>query len=67
VLIHVEEANPELTSLTRDVDLMVRRSDLERIKLAVAKNGFRFRHAVGVDMLIYGDEESARNAVHLDF
>jgi predicted DNA binding CopG/RHH family protein len=67
VLIHVEEANPELTSLTRDVDLMVSRSDLERIKLAAAKNGFRFRHAVGVDMLVYGDEESARNAVHLIF
>jgi hypothetical protein len=35
VLIHVEEVNPEFTALTRDVDLMVRRSDLERIKIAV--------------------------------
>lgn len=67
VLIHVEEANPELTSLTRDVDLMVNRSDLDRIKLAAERNGFRFRHAAGVDMLIYGDPNSARNAVHLIF
>lgn len=67
VLIHVEEANPELTSLTRDIDLMVRRSDLEQIKLAAAEHGFRFRHAAGVDMLIYGDAESARNAVLLIF
>ncbi len=67
VLIHVEEVSPELTSLTRDVDLMVRRSDLDRIKEVAAKNGFRFRHAVGVDMLIYGSSESSRNAVHLLF
>jgi hypothetical protein len=67
VLIHVEEANPELTSLTRDVDLMVRREDLERIKLAAASSGFRFRHSAGVDMLIHGEAESAKNAVHLIF
>ena len=67
VLIHVEEADPAQTALTRDVDLMVRRSDLERIKEAAARNGFRFRHAAGVDMLLYGSTESARNAVHLIF
>ncbi len=67
VLIHVEEANPEHSTLTRDVDLMVLRSDLERIKEAAARNGFRFRHAAGVDMLLYGDTNSAKNAVHLVF
>jgi hypothetical protein len=67
VLIHVEEASPEHTSLTRDVDLMIRRADLERVKAAAAKHGFRFRHTAGIDMLIYGDAESARNAVHLVF
>ena len=59
--------NPELTSLTRDVDLMVYRSDLERIKLTAQRNGFRFRHTAGVDMLIYGDTDSAKNAVRLVF
>ena len=67
VLIHVEEASPEHATLTRDVDLLVQRSDLDRIKIAAAKQGFRFRHAAGVDMLIYGDTESAKNAVHLVF
>jgi hypothetical protein len=67
VLIHVEEANPEQTALTRDVDLMVLRSDLERIKSVAARRGFRFRHVAGVDMLIYGDAEPAKNAVHLIF
>ncbi len=67
VLIHVEEVNPELTSLTRDVDLMVRRNDLEAVKQAAARHGFRFRHTRGVDMLMYGDTDSARSAVHLLF
>ena len=67
VLIHVEEANPEQTALTRDVDLLVHRSDLERVKCTAAKHGFRCRHVAGVDMLIYGNAESARYAVHLIF
>jgi hypothetical protein len=67
VLIYVEEANPEQTALTRDVDLLVDRSDLERVKSAVAKQGFHFRHVAGVDMLISGDTGSAANAVHLIF
>src|SRR5580658_4503098 len=67
VLIHVEEANSEYTTLTRDVDLMIRRDDLARIKEAAAAHGFRFRHTAGVDMLMYGKTDSARNAVHLIF
>jgi len=66
VLIHVEEASPEHSSLTRDVDLLVRRADLGRIQEAAAKGGFRFRHAAGVDMLVYKDA-STKNAVHLVF
>ncbi len=67
VLIHVEEANPEHTTLTRDVDLMIRRADLERLKEMAYLHGFRFRHEAGVDMLVYGETDSARNAVHLVF
>jgi hypothetical protein len=67
VLVHVEEADPTHAMLTRDVDLMVLRADLERIKDAAAKHGFRFRHAAGLDMLLYGNTDSAKNAVHLIF
>src|SRR5712691_1095077 len=67
VFIHVEEADPTHSTLTRDVDLMVRREDLDRIKLAAAKNVFRFRHTAGLDMLLYGEADSAKNAVHLIF
>src|ERR1700681_1561962 len=65
VLVHVEEADPTHSTLTRDVDLMVRREDLDRIKLAAAKNGFRFRHTAGLDMLLYGEADWAKNAVRL--
>jgi hypothetical protein len=67
VLVHVEEADPTHSTLTRDLDLMVRREDLERIKLAAAKNGFRFRHTAGLDMLLYGEADSAKNTVRLVF
>jgi hypothetical protein len=67
VLIHVEEADPEHATLTRDVDLMVRRADLERIKEAASANGFRYRHTAGLDMPTFGAADSARNAIHLVF
>jgi hypothetical protein len=67
VFIHVEEADPTHSILTRDVDLMVRREDLDRIKQVAAKKGFRFRHAAGLDILLYGDADSAKNAVRLVF
>lgn len=67
VLVHVEAVNPEHAMLTRDVDLMVLRADLERIKEAGVRSGFRFRHTAGEDMLLYGNTDRARNAVHLIF
>jgi len=66
-LIHVEEANPEHATLTRDVDLLVLRDDLEKIKTVAAAHGFRYRHLAGVDMLLYGETDKAANAVHLVF
>ena len=67
VLIHVEEANPEYSALTRDVDLMVRRRDLEHIKEVAAARGYRFRHVAGVDMLTSAESTHARDSVHLIF
>jgi hypothetical protein len=65
VLIHVEEADPTHSVLTRDVDILISRSDLERVVAAAQSQGFRFRHAAGPDMLLYGDK--AVNAIHLLF
>ena len=70
VLIRVEEAEPAHSVLTRDVDILIRRSDLERVIAVAESQGFRFRHAaaldmLGLDMLLYGDK--AASAVHLLF
>jgi hypothetical protein len=67
VLAHVQDVAPDEERTTKDVDLMINRDDLERVKQAAEKFGFRFRHTPGVDMLLSGEEDSARNAVHLIF
>ena len=67
VLIYVEEANPEHTALTSHVDLMVHRSDLERIKEAGAKDGFRFDQGANGHRLIHGPDEREKYAVRFVF
>lgn len=67
VLVHVEEADPTHAMLTRDVDLMIQRSDLSKVVEIAERSGFRFRHSAGLDMLLFGETVSAKNAVHLIF
>lgn len=67
VFLHVENADSTHSSLTRDVDVMIRREDLPRVVAIAEEHGFRFRHSAGLDMLLYGETNSARNAVHLLF
>jgi hypothetical protein len=50
---------------TRDVDLLVRQADIERMKGVLEPEGFQYRHVAGVDMFIDRGERSAREAVHL--
>ncbi len=65
--LYVESVEPDAGRLTRDIDIAVRRSDLERIARAVEPYGFEYRHAAGVDMLVQSGEPAARRAVHLVF
>lgn len=65
--LYVEEAAPDAGCLTKDVDIAVRRADLPRIETAVAPFGLRYRHTLGVDMLVQADAPSARRAVRLLF
>jgi hypothetical protein len=64
---YVEEASPDAGRLTRDIDIVVRREDLEKIAKAAEAFGFRHRHVSGIDMLVQTAEPSARRAVHLVF
>jgi hypothetical protein len=65
VFIHVNKIDPTAARNTKDVDLLVNRSDLERVIKVAEANGFQFRHAVGVNMLLYGGDK--KQAVHLVF
>jgi hypothetical protein len=50
---------------TRDVDILVRREDLEAIKVAFNDVGFVYRHSSGLDLFLDGPDAKARDAVHL--
>lgn len=65
--LYVEEAAPDAGRTTKDVDIAVRRADLERIAAAAERFGLRHRHVAGVDMLVRPDQPSARRAIHLVF
>jgi hypothetical protein len=52
---------------TQDVDILLRRSNLEAAKSALSKAGFVFRHVKGIDMFLDGPHAKARDAVHIIF
>ena len=52
---------------TSDVDLLVRRADLEAIRAALASAGFTYRHAAGIDLFLDGPDGKARDGVRLIF
>lgn len=65
--LYVEETDPDAGRLTRDIDVAVRREDLDRIVKAVEPFGLEYRSAAGVHMLMRTGERSARRAVHMVF
>ena len=52
---------------TQDVDILLRRGDLETAQNALAAAEFAYRHVKGVDMFLDGREAKARDAVHVVF
>ena len=52
---------------TRDVDILLRRSDFEAAKVAMTAAGFIYRHAASIDMFLDGKGAKARDAVHVLF
>jgi hypothetical protein len=67
VMVQVNRVDPSAVRNTKDIDIMIHRADLERIKEVATQHGFRFRHVAGVDMLLPHGETKALNAVHLIF
>ncbi|MEO8495720.1 MAG: nucleotidyltransferase family protein [Planctomycetota bacterium] len=52
---------------TQDVDIILRREDLDRAREAMARAGFIYRHAASIDMFLDGAGAKARDAVHVVF
>ncbi len=50
---------------TQDVDVMIRRGDLNAAKAALEGAGFVYRRAAGLDLFLDSAEASARDAVHV--
>ncbi len=65
--LYVEEVAPDAGRLTRDIDITVRRQDLERIAQAVEPFGLAYRHVAGLDMILDAHQLSASKGVHLIF
>jgi hypothetical protein len=52
---------------TQDVDILLRRADLDAAKAALAKAGFVYRHVKSLDIFLDGPSAKARDAVHVVF
>ncbi|MEQ8784737.1 MAG: nucleotidyl transferase AbiEii/AbiGii toxin family protein [Pirellulaceae bacterium] len=63
----VAEVDEAAVRNTQDVDILIRRDDLERVKEALGKAGFIYRHAASIDMFLDGPGAKARDAVHIVF
>lgn len=63
----VAQADEAAVRTTRDVDILLRRSDWPAAVEAMERAGFTYRHAKGIDMFLDGPGAKARDAVHVLF
>ena len=63
----VAQVDESVVRNTRDVDIILNRSDLQRAIKALETKGFIFRQAAGVTMFLDGPNAKARDAVHVLF
>ena len=63
----VAQVDESVVRNTRDVDIIINESDLERATDALAKVGFIYRRSAGVSMFLDGPKAKARDAVHVLF
>ncbi len=52
---------------TQDVDILLRRADLEAAVIALESGGFVHRHAAGIDMFLDGPDAKFRDSLHVLF
>lgn len=63
----VARVDVEAVRNTKDVDLLVRRQDLEEIVRALESVGFIHQNVSGLDLFLDGPEGSVRSGIHIVF
>jgi hypothetical protein len=63
----VAQADEAAVRTTRDVDILLRRSDFPAAQAAMEAAGFVYRHVKSIDMFLDGADAKARDAVHVIF
>jgi len=67
VAVWVTRVDESAVRNTRDVDILIRRSDLDAVKTALLAAGFDYKHTAGLDLFLDGPNATARDAVHIIF
>lgn len=67
VAVWVTRVDESAVRNTKDVDILIRRTDLELAKTTLEAAGFVYRHSAGIDLFLDGPDAKERDAVHLVF
>ena len=67
VAVWVSRVDEAAVRNTRDVGVLIRREDLDRVKAALENVGFVHRRAAGIDLFLDGPGGKPRDAVHILF
>jgi hypothetical protein len=63
----VSRVDESVVRNTQDVDILIRRDDLDAARRALEGAGFIYRHGAGIDLFLDGPDAKARDAVHVIF
>ncbi len=63
----VGQVDSSAVRFTQDVDLLIRRADLDAARAALEAVGFLYRHVASVDLFLDGPQAKARDALHVVF
>jgi hypothetical protein len=67
VAVWVSRVDESAVRNTRDVDILIRRHDLDLARSALERAGFIYKHTGGVDLFLDGLAATARDAVYIIF
>jgi hypothetical protein len=67
VALWVSRVDESAVRNTQDVDLLIRRPDLDAAKSALQAAGFTYRHLAAMDVFLDGPDAKPRDAVHILF